>query len=68
MVIRAVDRDSIVAVVYADREVQEDLPKRRRNRPKNESAMDPDVAAALKKNEPPPGPKDDKTKKAAPKK
>jgi hypothetical protein len=61
MVIRALDRDAIIAVVYAEREVQEDLPKRRRNHPKNESAMDPDVANALKKNEPPPGPpKDDK--------
>jgi hypothetical protein len=60
MVIRALDRDSIVAVVYADRDVQEDLPKRRKNHPKNESAMDPDVANALQKKEPPPGPKDDK--------
>jgi hypothetical protein len=70
MVIRALDRDSIIAVVYADRDVQEDLPKRRRNHPKNESAMDPDVANALKKSEPPPGPKDekDKGKKTAPKK
>ncbi len=57
MVIRAIDRDSIIAVVYADRDVQEDLPKRRRNKPKNESAMDPDVAAALKKSEPPPSEK-----------
>jgi hypothetical protein len=64
MVIRAIDRDSVVAVVYIDREVQEDLPKRRRNQMKNESAMDPDVAAALKKSTPPPGPpKDEKSKK-----
>src|SRR6187399_510527 len=56
MVIRAIDRDSIMAVVYADRSVQEDLPGRRKNHMKNESAMDPDVASALKKSEPPPGP------------
>jgi hypothetical protein len=60
MVIRALDRDSILAMVYAERDVQEDLPKRRRNHPKNENAMDPDVANALKKNEPPPGPSKDK--------
>jgi hypothetical protein len=58
MVIRAVDRDSTLGMVYADRDVQEDLPKKRRNHPKDETAMDPDVASALKKNEPPPGPKD----------
>lgn len=67
MVIRAIDRGNICAVVYADKEVQEDLPKLRRNKPKNETAMDPDVAAILKKNEPPPGPpadgKDQKGKK-----
>jgi len=64
MLIRALDRDSTVAVVYADRAVQEDLPKRRRNHPKNANAMDPDVANALRKNDPPPGPpKDDKSGK-----
>lgn len=60
MVIRAIDRDSILAMVYADRDVQEDLPKRRRNHPKNETEMDKDVANVLKKNEPPPGPPDKK--------
>ena len=76
MVIRAVDRDSTLAMVYADRDVQEDLPKKRRNHPKDETAMDPDVASALKKNEAPPGPSKDKGgasdkkggSKAAPKK
>jgi hypothetical protein len=60
MVIRAIDRDSTLAVVYADREVQEDLPKKRRNHPKDETSMDPDVQNALKKNEPPPGAGKDK--------
>lgn len=50
MIIRALNRGDILAVVYADREVTEELPKRRRNHPKNVTAMDPDVAAALKKN------------------
>jgi hypothetical protein len=59
-VIRALNRDSTLAVAYADREVQEDLPKRRRNHLKNENAMDPDVANALKKSDPPPGPAKDK--------
>jgi len=69
MVIRALDRDSTLAVVYADREVQEDLPKRRRNHPKNETEMDKDVANALKKSEPPPGPPDPKKgDKGSPKK
>ena len=56
MVIRALDRDSIMAVVYADRDTQEDLPHRRKNHVKNETEMDKDVAGALKKSEPPPGP------------
>jgi len=60
MVIRAVDRDSILAMIYADRDVQEDLPKRRRNHPTNVTEMDKDVANALKKSEPPPGPSDKK--------
>ena len=57
MVIRAIDRGNIIAVVYADRSVQEDLPSRRKNKPKDEMGMDKDVAAALKKSEPPPDPK-----------
>lgn len=56
MIIRALNRDSTLAVVYADRDVQEELPKRRRNHPKDDTAMDPDVANALKKSEAPPGP------------
>ena len=65
MIIRAIDRGNVIAVVYADRETQEDLPKRRRNKPKNDSAMDPDVANALKKSEAAPDPKkDEKSKKA----
>jgi hypothetical protein len=60
MVIRALDRDSTLAMVYADRDIQEDLPKHRRNHPKDETVMDKDVAAALKKSEPPPGPPDSK--------
>jgi hypothetical protein len=62
MVIRAIDRGNVCAVVYADKDTQDDLPKLRRNKPKNETAMDPDVAAALKKAEPPPGPAPDPKK------
>jgi hypothetical protein len=65
MVIRAVDRGNVVGVVYADRDVQENLAQRRRNKPKNETEMDKDVANALKKSEPAPDPKKaEKDKKA----
>ncbi len=60
MVIRALNRDSIMAVAYADRSTQEDLPSRRKNKLKNETEMDKDVQSALKKSEPPPGPPDKK--------
>jgi hypothetical protein len=63
MLIRALDRGDILAVVYVDKDVQEDLPKLRRNKPKNTTAMDPDVKAVLKKQEPPPGPKEEKKKR-----
>jgi hypothetical protein len=64
MVIRAVDRGDVLAVVYVDREIQEKLPSMRRNKPKDEHAMDPDVANALKKSDTPADPKkDEKGKK-----
>ncbi len=63
MLIRALDRGNIVAVVYVDKEVQEKLPSLRRNKPKNVTEMDPDVAKVLKGKEPPPGPPSDKDKK-----
>jgi hypothetical protein len=64
MVIRAIDRGDVMAVAYCDRDVQERLPQMRKNKMKDQHAMDPDVASALKKNEPPPDPKkDDKSKK-----
>jgi hypothetical protein len=64
MVIRALNRGDVVAVVWVDREIQDKLPSMRRNKPKDQHSMDPDVAAALKKNDPPVDPKkDDKAKK-----
>lgn len=60
MVIRAIDRGDMLAVAWVDREIQEKLPSMRRNKPKDQHAMDPDVAAALKKKDPPPDPKDEK--------
>lgn len=63
MVIRAVDRGNVVGVVYAARDVQENLAQRRRNKPKNETEMDKDVANVLKKAEPAPDPKKDKKAK-----
>jgi hypothetical protein len=52
MLIRAIDRGDVVAVVWADREIQEKLPSLRKNKMKDQHSMDPDVASALKKNEP----------------
>jgi hypothetical protein len=66
MVIRAIDRGDVVAVVWVDREIQEKLPSMRKNKMKDQHAMDPDVAGALKKNEaadPKKEVKDDKGKK-----
>ena len=65
MLIRAVDRGNVVGIVYVDKDVQEKLPQLRKNKPKDQHAMDPDVAAVLKKNnEPKPDQKaDDKDKK-----
>jgi hypothetical protein len=63
MLIRAVNRGDIIAVVYCDRDVQDKLPSMRKNKMKDEHAMDRDVAAALKSKEAPPDPKKDKDKK-----
>jgi len=64
MVIRAIDRGDVLAVVYVDRDVQERLPSMRKNKMKDQHSMDPDVANALKKNDAPADPKkDDKGKK-----
>lgn len=68
MVIRAIDRGNIIAVIYADRDVQESLAQRRKNKPKDEMAMDKDVMAALKKSEPPPDAKKKTDSKEAKKK
>jgi hypothetical protein len=71
MVIRAIDRGDVVAVVWADREIQEKLPSLRKNKMKDQHSMDPDVASALKKTEAPDPKKevkDDKGKKDAKKK
>ena len=61
MLIRALDRGNVVALVYVDKDVQEKLPSLRKNRLKDQHKMDPDVAAALKKkggDEPKPEDKD----------
>jgi hypothetical protein len=64
MVIRAIDRGDLLAVAYCDREIQDKLPSMRRNKPKDQHSMDPDVAAALKKNDAPADPKKDEKKDA----
>jgi hypothetical protein len=43
--------------------VQDNLARYRKNRPKNPHEMDRAVESALRKAEPPPGPKDEKAGK-----
>ena len=63
-IIRAVDRGQILAVVYADRKVQEDLPRYRKTHAHTgPEAIDKDVAMVTKKAEEPAKPSD-KDKKA----
>jgi hypothetical protein len=62
MMIRAIDRGDIIAVVYVDRDVHEKLPQMRKNKLKDQHSMDSDVAAALKKNETADPKKDEKGK------
>jgi len=51
-VIRAVDRGDILAMVYAERRIQENLARYRPNKPVDAHALDADVAAVTKKQEP----------------
>lgn len=61
--IRAVNREPILGLVWADAAVQTNLAKHRPNRIENPHAMDKDVLAVTKKPEPPPEEKkDDKAK------
>jgi len=67
-IIRAVDRGQTLAVVYADRKVQEDLPRYRKAKAQNgPEPIDKDVAMVTKKAEEPvkPGDKDKKAKEKA---
>lgn len=58
-VIRAIDRGQTLAVVYADRKVQEDLPRYRKVKAATgPEAIDKDVAAVTKKADEPPKPGD----------
>jgi hypothetical protein len=64
--IRAINREPVLALVWADAAVQTNLAKWRPNRPQNPHAMDKDVLAVTKKPDPPPEPpKDDKAKTKA---
>ncbi|MFZ5894022.1 MAG: hypothetical protein ACOY0T_23365 [Myxococcota bacterium] len=64
-IIRAVDRGNTLGVVYADRKVQEDLPRYRKNKNLDgPEPIDKDVASVTKKAEPEKKPSDkDKDKK-----
>lgn len=65
--IRAVNRQPVLGLVWADSSVQTNLAKWRPNRPKNPHAMDKDVLAVTKKEAPPPPPEEKpkgKSKKA----
>jgi hypothetical protein len=56
--IRAVNREPVLGLVWADAAVQTNLAKHRPNRPANPHAMDKDVVNAVKKAEPPPEPEE----------
>jgi hypothetical protein len=58
-VIRAVDRGSILAMVYADKNVQDNLAQYRKNKAVDEHALDRDVAAVTAQ-----GPEDPSKQKA----
>ena len=60
--IRAINREPVLALVWADAAIQTNLAKHRPNRPTNAHAMDKDVLAATKKPEPPPEPPKEKKK------
>jgi hypothetical protein len=66
--IRAVDRGSVLGMVYIDKTVQDSLATHRKNKPQNLHALDSDVTSALKPAEPPPPPVDDGKPKKAKKK
>jgi hypothetical protein len=60
--IRAVNREPVLGLVWADAAVQTNLSKHRPNRPDNPHAMDKDVLDVTKKPDPPPEEKPDKGK------
>lgn len=68
-VIRAIDRGNVLAVVYADRKVQENLGDYRKNKGepgtlgKSEDGLDKDVQAAMRRAPEPPPNKDEKKDK-----
>lgn len=67
-VIRAVDRGNTLAVIYADRKVQEDLPRYRKNKIEDgPEPIDKDVANVTKKSEEPSKGGKDKDKGSKPK-
>ena len=58
-VIRALDRGNTLAVVYAERRIQENLSEHRRNKAhEGPQKLDSDVASVIRSQEPPPGAKD----------
>lgn len=54
-IVRAVNREPLLGLVLIDASVQSDLPRLRKARPRNPSAIDRDVAA-IRANRTPPGP------------
>ncbi|HEY2406804.1 MAG TPA: hypothetical protein VGI10_12415 [Polyangiaceae bacterium] len=68
-VMRAIDRGSVLGMVYADKSVHDNLAEHRKNKAVDLHEMDRDVAAATQKGPeaPPTGPKDKDTKGKGPK-
>jgi hypothetical protein len=61
-IVRAINREPILALVYVDKSIQDRLPTLRRNKIADAHAMDKDVASATKKE---PTPEELKAKEAA---
>ena len=63
MIIRAINREPILGLVFIDKSVENDLSSRRKSRMRNPQAIDRDVSSIVRDKNPPGPTKDDKKKK-----
>jgi hypothetical protein len=62
-VIRAVDRGDVLAMIYSERRIYDNIANYRKNKAVDHRALDATVMEVTKKPEPPPEPAKDKKKK-----